>query len=81
MPTPRPKPLCTAGELLDRWLKKKEESRADFAARLEVDRTVLWRWMVGDLTPNITQGAEIERITGIKTTMWARPGAFSKGAA
>jgi transcriptional regulator with XRE-family HTH domain len=72
--------MGTAGERIDRWLKRNKRSRAWLAEQLNVQRPVLWRWLNNKRTPSVKYLVLIQKLTGVPTSVWAADAADRKAA-
>lgn len=64
---------------IEKALKEQGQSREWLAEQLGVDRSVLWRWMMGERTPRVNFAAEIQRLTRVSVSEWsAAPKASQK---
>jgi hypothetical protein len=74
--------VCSAGRLVDEWLKQNQRSQRWLIAEINRRRQLrdlpatvaganLWRWRVGGVQPSIDNAAVIEEITGVPAQAWA----------
>lgn len=57
---------------LSQWMQREGVTRAEFARRMGVHRSVVTRWLDGDHIPNYLSRVKMQRVTGLT------PGELSK---
>jgi transcriptional regulator with XRE-family HTH domain len=60
---------------LGTWLKRTKTSHAEFARRLGVTDSAVWRWAHGERSPKITVAFRIEELTrgAVRASSWVKP--------
>jgi hypothetical protein len=64
--------LMTPGEQVKAWLQAEGRKGVWLAKQCKVNNSTLHRWLVGESTPHPLAQTQIERITGIPASEWAK---------
>jgi transcriptional regulator with XRE-family HTH domain len=65
----RAKKRGAAGVL--QWLAENDETAAGLAARIGVNRSVVWRWLHdADRSPSLRLAVRVEDVTGVPASSW-----------